>query len=696
MATLQKIRNRAGVLVALVIGFSLLAFILGDFFNSGRAFFGRSQFEIAEVAGKSLSYQAYQSKLNEVIEINEIISGRSALDEATSMRIREQTWEQMIRELILEDEYKELGVAVHPDEVFDMVQGNNIHPVIQQLFTDPNTGELNRAAVLQFLKNLDYDPTGQQKAYWLYLEKSMQDERMYAKYMNLISKGLYVPNALAKEEYNNNAKRVNFRFIAKNYATIADSLVTISEEEVKKYYREHQNLFKQEESRDIAYVSFDVKPSQADRSNAEFWINDVKSEFAEVADMVNFVNMNGDASFIDRNYADGELPVEINDFMFSANIGDMYGPYLDGESYKLARLFKINYLPDSVNVRHILIQPTRELDYQAAKEKADSLVALIEKGASFSNLAMLHSDDQGSARNGGEVGWFREGQMVDEFNDASFNGRVGEIQLVETNYGFHIIEVMERGREVKKVQVAILQHDIVASSETYQEIYQNADAFAGMNNTAEKFNAAAQEQALPRRVANYIRPEDQRISGLESPRELVKWAYSAEINEVSPLFEFGDKFIVATLTNVREKGVQPLNEVANLIRVQLRKEKKAAIIAEQAGTFASVDELASKWNTAPNTATNISFASFSVPGAGIEPNLIATAVTTPEGETSGIIEGNNAAFVITVEEVMVEEVNNYDPEKMRMITSLQSRANMEAYEALRENANVKDERIKFF
>ncbi len=251
MATLEKIRNRAGVLVAVVIGFALLAFILGDFLNSGKTLFSDSQFEIAEIAGNSISYQKYQKELNDIIEINKFSTGKSALDEATTQKIQSQTWNQLEREYVLADEYSELDIDVSSQELWDMVQGENVHPIIQNLFTNPETGELNTMAVIRFLKTYDQDPTGQQKAYWLFVEDQMIQERMFTKYTNLISKGLYTTKAEAQSELNNINKKVDFEFVIQNINTIPDSLIEIKSGDLKTYYEYHQNEFKQEASRNI-------------------------------------------------------------------------------------------------------------------------------------------------------------------------------------------------------------------------------------------------------------------------------------------------------------------------------------------------------------------------------------------------------------------------------------------------------------
>ena len=337
MATLEKIRNRAGILVAVVIGMALLAFILGDFLNSGGALFSNSQFEIAEISGKSIPFQKYQKELNNIIEINKFTSGQSNLKDDDIQRIQEQTWSQLVREYVLEDEYNELGIDISSQELWDMVQGENIHPIIQNLFTNPETGELNTVAVIRFLKSYDQDPTGQQKAYWLFIEDQLVQERSFSKYTTLIQKGLYSTNLEAQNEISYINKKVDFDFVYKNINTVPDSLIKVTNGDLKEYYNNHQNDYKQTASRSIEYITFDVEPSEADKIATEQWINEIKPEFAQTENDIDFISLNGDLPSDNRFYKKDELPEELKEEMFNSSKGFIYGPYFKNESYSECR-----------------------------------------------------------------------------------------------------------------------------------------------------------------------------------------------------------------------------------------------------------------------------------------------------------------------------------------------------------------------
>ena len=705
MATLEKIRNRAGVLVAVVIGFALLAFILGDFLNSGRTLFSNSQYEIAEIAGKSISFQKYQKELNDIIEINKFSSGKSALDEATVQRIRTQTWNLLVRQYVLQDEYKELGLDVSSQELWDMVQGENIHPIIKNLFTNPETGELNTMAVIRFLKTYDQDPTGQQKAYWLFVEDQMIRERMFTKYSNLISKGLYTTTAEAENELNNINKKVDFEFVAQNINTIPDSLITVTNNDLKEYYNEHQNEYKQDASRSIEYITFDVVASDADKKATEEWINDIKEDFARTENDKDFVSLNSDFTYNDYYLKKDELPEVLRDKMFDAEVGYIYGPYFENDAYFLAKLSKIAYVPDSVKARHILLQPTQNQNSDQIFALADSLINLLKNGTSFATLSDQYSADKAANEKGGDLGWFRANEMIKSFSDTAFNAKIGEYKLAATQYGLHIIQVTNKSSKEKKVKVATLGRKLEPSSETYQATYAQASKFAGNNHTYEEFLQAIDKEGITKKLATNIKEYDQQLAGLENPRELIRSIYDSDLHQIiktqnNPIFELGDRFVIGFVTEIKEEGIAPLEQVKSQVAVQVKKQKKAEYLASKFEEALSqnndLESLANSFNTQVNEATDISFRSYSVPNAGVEPKMVAAATTADAEKITGPIQGENNVFVLKVTSITKDDAANVEMQKAQTMRQYQSRANYEAFEALKENANIVDKRSKFY
>jgi peptidyl-prolyl cis-trans isomerase D len=702
MATLEKLRNRAGTLVAVVIGLALLAFILGDFFGSGGSLFTQNQFEIVEISGKSLPFQLYQERVDQITELNKASRRQTSLDEQTIENIREEVWSALVQENVLGGKYKNLGIDISTDELTDMVQGRNLHPIIRQEFGNPQTGQVDPAMVAQFLRSLDNDPSGLQRSIWLYLENLIIRDRLFTKYNNLIKKGMYVTDFHSKQSVSERSRRVDFKYIVGRYASIDDSLVSINDSEISSYYKENKHNYLQEASRDLEYVVFPIVPSTQDFTQAEEWINEIKDDFIQAADPIQFTNLNSDTPFRNQFFKQGDLSSqELNDWAFNAKEDDYIGPLFDGESYLIARLVNIAFLPDSVKARHILISSQVEAQNQldAVKSKADSLFQVAKKGGNFARLATEYSDDPGSAAQGGDLGWFPEGVMVKPFNDACFNGKRGEIVMVETQFGFHIIEILDLGKPSKKVQVAMLERNVIPSTKSYQNIYQAASEFAGMYTTSEAFDQGVQEKKLSKRIASNLKELDSRVAGLEHPREMVRWAYRSEENEVSPVFEFGDNFVVASLKRVREKGVAPLASVKDQIRNEVIADKKADILMDKL-TLAmaeenSIEGLSNELSMPLQSAERISFSSFSLPSAGFEPAVISAAVYSPEGEISGPIKGNAGVYAVSVKAINFEEGDELG-EKKRILSLYQSRSMREAYEAIKENANIVDKRSKFF
>jgi peptidyl-prolyl cis-trans isomerase D len=703
MAVLEKIRNRIGVLISVVIFIALLSFILTDFLNSGKSvFFSKQRFRLAEIDGNDISIQDFQDKVNKLAEIYKFQTGQSSLNDQMMDGIREQTWQEILNETILGTEYKYLGLSVSSKELKDMVLGNNPHPIVQQIFTNPETHEFNRPGIVQFLKTMDQDQNIERKKFWIYIESEITSERIKTKFYNLIKKGLYVTNEQLKDELIENSKKVNVSFVVEKLSSIADSTIKIRESELKEYLRKHAADYEQEASRDIEYVAFEVNPSEEDFKQAEKWIHDINPEFQQITDaeVKQFINLKSDTPFNEKYFKKIELSDSIRN-LYDSKIGTMIGPYFENNSFKIARLADIKNLPDSVRARHILIRPDDKSKqaYEKAKALADSLEKLVKKGANFAELAKQYSSD-GTKTKGGDLGWFKDGAMVKPFNDACFNGKKGEITVVESQFGFHVIEITDKGKEIKKVQIGMLERKVEPSSATFQAMYQKASTFAGVNNTADKFDNAVKKENLPVKSANNLTENTKQIQGIEGSRELVRWVFKSEKNTVSPVMEFGNQFVVAKLSQVKEKGTAPLDQVRDQVELAVLKEKKAEKLIEkltkEESGVKTIDELAGKLGIVAQTAQDITFNSYVLPNAGFEPNVIAASVNTLPDKLSKPIKGSNGVFVIYV--TSVSETGQANPEltMKRLYGNMEGRVNYEAFNILQKMANVKDERAKFY
>jgi peptidyl-prolyl cis-trans isomerase D len=706
MAILEKLRVRAGLLLAIVIGLSLLAFVLGDFLNSGGSLFTRSKYEIAEVFGKSIAYTDYDTKVKELEDIQKIQTGQTGLDEQTMDQIRNVTWDNMIQDQLLEKQYNRLGLDVSADELKDLIMGENPHPAIAQLFTDPQTGIFNRQAFNAFMQRIQNETEeSKEKTFYLYIENEIFRQRKNQKYLNLIKKGLYATSLEASRQEQEADKLVDADYLVENFNSVSDSAIQVSEADIKKYYKENENQYKQDESRDIRYVYFDVVPSRSDFNTAKNWIENIKSDYEKADDVRQFVNLESDVPFDEKNYRQGELPDTLNNFMFKAAKGDTYGPYFENNAYKISRLAAINFLPDSVKARHILLRANQN-NMQAVYKQADSLMNLIKKGTDFATLAMLHSSD-GSAQSGGDLGWFREGAMVKPFSDSCFHGRKGDLKLVPTQYGLHIVQILDQSPLIKHVQVGVLVKNVMPSEATDHEYYVKANEFAGLNNTYEKFNKAIEtgKLASTTQVALKIGPMDKKVNDMASARALVTWAYKAKAHDVTAsVFKIGTRYIVAAVDKVREKGFAPLADIHAEIENQVKQEKKAekmtTAISSKMNGVKTLDDLAKNLGVQAQTVTAIHFNSSALGNAGIEPNVIAAMCTIDKGKISKPIVGENGVYVFAVNDITepAEADLKIKTEQARniLLRNFGARTNYFAIEALKELAKIKDNRRQFY
>jgi peptidyl-prolyl cis-trans isomerase D len=705
MSALQFLREKAGVLVAGLIGLSLFIFVVSDFFGNGTGQRAkqRKYYEIGKIGDESISYQTYEQEVQNLLEIYKL-SGNSNLDESTTESLREQTWQQIIRHNILDSQYKKLGIGVSAEELDGLVLGDNPHQIVLQLFTDQQTGTFNKSALVNFLRQTEVDETT--KKYWLFFENEIVDDRMSTKYNSLVSKGLFVTSKQVEFDKNLSAETVDFSFIMKNYSSVSDSLVKITASDIETYYSKHKESFKKTALRDAEYVTFDVVPSEDDIKQAEDWINKTKTEFSEATDPVQFINLTADTRYVGFYSSLSEVPAQLTDFVKKENLKEVFGPYNEDGTLKVAKLLETADRPDSVHVRHILLGTGQTRSLSMAKNQADSLIKLIKSGTSFATLAITNSDDKGSAQLGGDLGWFPEGRMVVPFNNACFSAKKGDIVTAETTYGIHIIEILAQSKSSRKYNIGIVDRKIIPGSITNQRVYSEASQFAGTNNTYDKFNQAIAEKKLTKRVANDITPQQKTLPGLDNPRNLVISLFQTENGKIvldnndQAVFEVGDKYVVAYCTRVQEEGIAPMKDVENDIRFIVSKDKKAEILSAEFvknnTSGKTLDDIARSMGLAVQEATQINFRSYTVPGAGSEPALISAASASKQGIVAGPIKGDNGVYMLAVNNALAASGEDLKLLKDRLTSTYQMRGSYEAYEALRKAANIEDKRYKFY
>ena len=711
MAALENIRKR-GKLLAIVIGFALAAFILGDFINTGG---GGSLPELADINGNKVDIADFQNRMNSHSEFSKFAVQMTSLNSEQTKAIQNEVWDMIVRENLLNESYDNNGINVSEKEVSALVlgEGGNYSQLIRQIPIFKNQKrEFDPQTVATFFDSyMDNNPEA--KRFGLYLESLIRENRKYEKYTSLISKGLNISSAEANMLYKERVHVIDFEYVVKKFDKLSDSTINVSPEEIKKYYEKHKQEYKQKHTRDIAYVTFDIIPSPEDIKVIEDEIGSLKKEFSEIeidsafSNIETYVKANSVTPFKTLHYKKGDLRnPEIDTLIYNSELGFTYGPYKENGYFKLIRLIEKIQLPDSVEARHILIQPNGQdiADMKRAKEIADSIKTLIDNGADFGELAKLHSVDKESGKKGGKLDKFTEGRMVKPFSDFCFYGNVGNIKAVESQYGIHITEILWQSEKIEKISVAIIDKQIIPGKNTVSKAYYTSGKFASENNTLKKFDAAIESNtAFAKRLVTELTPTTEIISGLEESRKIITWAFNEEreIGDVSDkAFQTGDRFVVPVLTEIKKEGIASLDNKKEEIIAEIRKIKKGEILAkEMKASSGNFDAIASAVGGEKGEAKNISFASSFIPKAGNAPIVIATALNSEKNKTSEPIIGKNAVYKIKVTSITgIDKIDNkmVENDKKSAEQRLKVRVNREAYEALKEDAEIEDNRHRFF
>ncbi|MEO8146669.1 MAG: peptidylprolyl isomerase [Bacteroidia bacterium] len=711
MAIIGSIRNRMGVLIVVFVGFALLAFILGDFLTTNRSFLGGgNDNSLAVISGEKINPQEFDGKVKEMEDLIKIQQNVENLTNDQQDQARNQAWQQMLSDKIYGKQIEKLGLTITDEEVNDMVFGKFLHPSIsgEKSFINPATGKFDPIRVTQYLKQIENPTTpeiAKAKTQWVNFEDGIRKERLLSKYNDLIQKGIYVTTAEAKADYENKGTNYNIKFVNLNYNTISDSSVTVDESDLKNYYESHKWEFKQpENSAAINFVTFDVLPSADDRSTTYKYISELVEPFKTTNNDSNFININSDVKFNDTYVTKGSFSPMLDSLAFSSPVGTVIGPFEEGSSVKIAKVLGLKSLPDSVRARHILITPEQGQDPKIAKAKADSIMEVLKKGGDWMMLAQQFSKDPGSASKGGVYEWFPENQMVKPFNDFCFQNKPNEIGVVETNFGYHIIQVLTHSPGSKlKVKLGVIERKIEPGNATFEAVYQKANQFSGKNSsasTAETFDKAAKEAGLTSRPADNIKEIDKQIGGIgNNCREIVKWVYGAKPGEVSRAFRVDYKFVVALVKNITAAGYKPMEDVKDQLTASAKREKKAQTLIEKANAALAnktIDAVAAKLAVPAAPAQGINFGATYLPGLGVEPAVIGNIVTLKQGELSKAIKGQQGVFVIAAETVTKPaEMKDFTANKQNMMAQNQNRY-YEAFNALKEKAQVKDNRGRFY
>jgi len=704
MAAIGQIRKHYGLPVA-IIGIALAAFVLGDLFKGQT----RESVNIGIIDGEEISYRDFSVKVEKATEVEKNNKQKMNLTSSEVFKIKQSTWNIMVREIIMSKEVEELGLSVTADELFELVQGENPHPYILQYFKDPNSGEYKSELVLQYLQNLD-QMSRENQLQWIEFEKAIKEDQLNTKFNNLISKAYYLPTEFAKMADSRKESSVEIEYIAQQYSTIADDQVEVTDADYKKYYEAHKEDFKTDETRNIDYVVFDVKPTANDRDNQRRKITEYYEEMKTLplAEVPVFVNSVSDKNYDNKWYTQGKLPLQIDSAMFEGEPGASVKPYMSNNAFHSAILLEKENRPDSLKASHILIayagatraaQDVTRIKVQA-KALADSLLEVVKRSPKkIEALAIEFSNDGGVVENKGHYDWFPDGQMVPEFNQAILDNNEGDVVLVETVFGYHVIRVDGKKDFSEKVKVARIERAIVPSNQTYQEVYVKANEFASRCKDND-FDAVAEEMGLSKRVMENLSSMQEKVPGQKEGRQIVIWAYKQEreLNDLE-LFDMNGSYLVTTLSKITEEGYSSLDDVKQNISSAVKNHKKADMIIAKMNASANkenLNEMAAEFNTTVEKA-NINFETRSIPKLGPEPEVIGIASSMTKDQVVGPIKGSKGVFMLkAVNAKPTAEKDDYKALASQFSNRFLSSVNYILYKSIEKQSDIIDNRHQFY
>jgi peptidyl-prolyl cis-trans isomerase D len=707
MAIIGRIRKHSGLAV-IIVGVAIAAFVIGDF-GKKRA---KGVNEIGNINGEAIPYQEFTTKVEDAIQAQKDNSGTDKITDDETYSIRQNTWNSMLKDVLMQAQYDELGITVTSDELFDQVQGKNPHRYILQYFKDPKTNVYDPALVRNYLKNLD-NMEPKNKEQWLRFEKAIKDDRIETKYNNLVRKGYYMPKAFLKQIYKETAQVLNIRAFSPILSSVSDSAAVITDADYKSFYDKNKELFFQEEpTRELNYVLFEVKASDLDRKKITEDVNSIYKDFLTSNDLPNYINANGDKKYDSTFKKKGGFPGILDSTALTAKPGTFTPPFELDNAWYMAKLLDIQDRPDSMKGSQILItfagsalkNETVKRTREQAKTRADSLFAVLKKSPeNFREFALKYSDFPSAKDDGGDLKDLVDGQPAfGIFFNNGLSMKPNDMKVVETNIGYAIFKLTSKTKPITKAKMAILQRNIEPSNQTFQDIYLKASAFAGQNRTKEAFSKAATEKGLPDRTAENIREMDNFLNGLSSTREVVRWAFSenTKIGDVSPVFDLSGKYVVAILTGTTEKGYTPLEKVKERITQNVRGEKKVDMImsrlTQSMATLKNFDQLAIQSRSKIDTI-NLTFGGYNNSPIGREPEVVGKLFASKAGELIGPVKGKYGAYVAIIDRINpVPEKQDFNAERQKQQSDFENRAAGMIYDAIKKAGKIKDYRRNFF
>lgn len=702
MALIKQIRQRTGLAIGVIAGGLILFLLGGDLLSPNSSLFSSNKNIVGEIAGDDISYEEYIAEVERAKLSFQQRTGRIA-SEAEMVSVREQAWQAMIVERVFKDEYNKLGLEVSDAELVDMVQGKNIVAELRQQLVNPQTGEFDKTQLVTFLQSLETaDPA--QQAYWAQQEKLFADSRLRVKYDNLLATAEYATSAEAKLEYKvaNDVADASILFIP--YAAVNDSEIKVTDSDLSSYLKKNQDKYKTGNSANLEYVSFSILPSGTDSAEVITQINELTEGLKTTENDSIFAVRNSESQNAFFTFSPGDLlPESLTNNVSDLKEGQTYGPFVTANSSYVSYKITSQYAgTPKMKASHILFN-TQGLDSIAilqVKTQAKLVLADVKANGNFALAAQQYGQD-GTAQNGGNLGWFAKADFVEPFANATYAAKSTGLlnELVETEYGFHIIEVTEMPK-TNYTKIATIELELVASDLTRNEAFRNADTFAAEVGNRTEFTKKAETSEYKIIQANNLDANSRNINNIQNAREIVRWAFAeASKEEVSSVFELDNSYIVATLVSRKDEGDAILADVKEQIEQLVKNEKKAAVIIEKLKGKTTLEELKAVYpnDASLNEVPNLKLSASVIPGIGFAPRAIGSLfgiasgqITLPIQEDVGIIVGKLNTIT------PASEIADYTIYQGQLTQNASQRVSYQVMMALQELAAVKDYRYKFF
>ncbi|MDO6491841.1 MULTISPECIES: peptidylprolyl isomerase [unclassified Cellulophaga] len=700
MAILENIRKRTTVLI-LIIGLALFAFVISGIFSADGMSGAKTGTTVAEINGKDISIDKFRREV-------EAASNRFGAG-ATSMQVVNSVWDQEVRNAVLSDEFDDLGISIEQDQIINFIASNPGFAQNPQYQNE--NGVFDEYIFKEFISTLKTENPGQY-ALWIQQEQAIMQAAKEQTYFNLIKAGLGATLKEGELDYKLANDKIDIKYVRVPYTSIADSSVAVSKDEISSYINDHKEDFKQEKARDFQFVYFEEKPSLEDEKAVKEKVLSLLNDRVEYNDTIlGFRNTKNVEEFLDRNSdlkydtiykTKNVLTPKFADTLMALNVGDIYGPYRDGNFFKVSKMIS-KKKDGNVKASHILVawegaeraNPEVKRTKEEAKKRADELLKDAKKGdVEFSVIARDNSDGP-SATRGGDLGYSQQGRMTPKFDEFMFSNNVGTIGMVETEFGYHIVKVDDKQ---DLVRIATLARAIEASEATINSLFTQATQFeSDAKDTDKTFLELSKEKKYVARPVNKIKAMDENLPGLSAQRAIVQWAFNDDSN-VGDIkrFSVNNGYAVVQLTGKYAEGLMSVEDASFMVLPKLRKEKKAAqIIAANKGK--DLDAIAKANNVSASTASALTMKSPTIPGAGREPFVVGNAFGLNQGETSGLLEGETGVFMVLVtKKEEAPKLENYSTYANMVQTTATQRVNSAVYNALKKSAEIEDNRAMFY